>query len=64
MRTFSQSVIVRRIAEQLGFPLYETPIGFKHVADIMIDESTNFLIGGEESGGIESAATYRSVMAF
>jgi phosphomannomutase len=52
VRTFSQSVIVRRIAEQLGFPLYETPIGFKHVADIMIDESSNFLIGGEESGGI------------
>jgi phosphomannomutase len=52
VRTFSQSVIVRRIAEHLGFPLYETPIGFKHVADIMIDESSNFLIGGEESGGI------------
>ena len=52
VRTFSQSVIVRRIAEQLGFPLYETPIGFKHVADIMIHESSNFLIGGEESGGI------------
>src|SRR5262245_59267414 len=30
--TFSQSVIVRRIAEHLGFPLFETPIGFKHVA--------------------------------
>jgi len=52
VRTFSQSVIVRRIAEQLGFQLFETPIGFKHVADIMIDEKSNFLIGGEESGGI------------
>ena len=51
-RTFSQSVIVRRIAESLGFPLFETPIGFKHIADLMLDEQNDLLIGGEESGGI------------
>jgi phosphomannomutase len=51
-RTFSQSVIVRRIAESFGFPLFETPIGFKHIADLMLDEKNDLLIGGEESGGI------------
>lgn len=51
-RTFSQSVIVRRIAESLGFRLFETPIGFKHIADLMLEPENDLLIGGEESGGI------------
>jgi phosphomannomutase len=52
VRTFSQSVIVRRIAESFGFRLFETPIGFKHIGAIMLDPANDFLIGGEESGGI------------
>ncbi|MEP7339035.1 MAG: phosphoglucomutase/phosphomannomutase family protein [Acidobacteriota bacterium] len=52
VRTFSQSVIVRRIAESYGFRLFETPIGFKHVGELMLDPANDFLIGGEESGGI------------
>jgi len=51
-RTFSQSVIVRRIADSLGFRLFETPIGFKHIADLMLEPGNDLLIGGEESGGI------------
>src|SRR5262245_9365200 len=51
-RTFSQSVIVKRIAESYGFRLFETPIGFKHIGEIMLDPANDFLIGGEESGGI------------
>lgn len=51
-RTFSQSVIVRRIAESYGFSLFETPIGFKHIGDLMLDPANDYLIGGEESGGI------------
>lgn len=51
-RTFSQSVIVRRIAESYGFRLFETPIGFKHIGEIMLDPANDFLTGGEESGGI------------
>ncbi len=51
-RTFSQSVLVRRIAESYGFKLFETPIGFKHIGDLMLDPANDFLIGGEESGGI------------
>ncbi len=52
VRTFSQSVIVRRIAESYGFRLFETPIGFKHIGEIMLDPANDFLVGGEESGGI------------
>ncbi len=52
VRTFSQSVIVRRIAESLGFRLFEVPIGFKHIGAIMLDPANDFLVGGEESGGI------------
>ncbi|MDQ3011036.1 MAG: phosphoglucomutase/phosphomannomutase family protein [Acidobacteriota bacterium] len=51
-RTFSQSVIVKRIAESYGFRLFETPIGFKHIGELMLDPANDFLTGGEESGGI------------
>ena len=47
--TFSQSVLLRRIAAAEGLRLYETPIGFKYVADLMLRE--DILIGAEESGG-------------
>ncbi|MGI8469807.1 MAG: phosphoglucomutase/phosphomannomutase family protein [Pyrinomonadaceae bacterium] len=48
--TFSQSVITKRIAAAHNLPLYETPIGFKHIAALMLKE--NVLVGAEESGGI------------
>jgi phosphomannomutase len=50
VKTFSTSRLVERVAEGLGTPLHETPIGFKYVADLML--TRNILIGGEESGGI------------
>jgi phosphomannomutase len=50
VRTFSQSVLLKRIASALGLKLYETPIGFKYIADLMLDG--DILIGAEESGGI------------
>jgi phosphomannomutase len=50
VRTFSQSVLIRRIAEHYQLPLYETPIGFKYITELMLSE--DILIGGEESGGI------------
>jgi phosphomannomutase len=52
VRTFSQSVIVRRVAESYGFRLFEVPIGFKHIGEIMLDPANDFLAGGEESGGV------------
>jgi phosphomannomutase len=50
VRTVSQSLIVPRIAASLGIPCYECPIGFKNIADLMLQEE--ILIGGEESGGV------------
>ena len=50
VRTFSQSILTKRIAAKLGLELYETPIGFKYIADLMLKE--DILIGAEESGGI------------
>lgn len=48
--TFSQSVLTKRIAERHGLKIYDTPIGFKYIADLMLRE--DILIGAEESGGI------------
>jgi phosphomannomutase len=50
VRTFSQSVLLKRIAAAQQLPLHETPIGFKYIADLMLRE--DILIGAEESGGI------------
>jgi phosphomannomutase len=50
VRTFSQSVLLKRIAAAHSLPLRETPIGFKYIADLMLRE--DILIGAEESGGI------------
>ena len=50
VRTFSQSVLLKRIAAAHDLPLHETPIGFKYIADLMLRE--DILIGAEESGGI------------
>ncbi len=50
VRTFSQSVLLKRIAAAHGLKLFETPIGFKYVADLMLTE--DILVGAEESGGI------------
>ena len=50
VRTFSQSVLLKRIAAAFNLPIYETPIGFKYVADLML--KGDILIGAEESGGI------------
>ena len=48
--TVSQSVLTKRIAEAMGLKLYETPIGFKYIAELMLKE--DILLGAEESGGI------------
>ena len=50
VRTFSQSVLLKRIAGAHKLKLYETPIGFKYIADLMLKD--DILIGAEESGGI------------
>ncbi|HYR43899.1 MAG TPA: phosphoglucomutase/phosphomannomutase family protein [Terriglobia bacterium] len=49
-RTYSQSLLVPRIASKFGIELYECPIGFKNIGELMLEKE--ILIGGEESGGI------------
>jgi phosphomannomutase len=50
VRTVSTTRMIDRLAERYGLPVYETPVGFNHIADYMLKEEV--LIGGEESGGI------------
>ncbi|MFQ5398371.1 MAG: phosphoglucomutase/phosphomannomutase family protein [Anaerolineae bacterium] len=50
VRTVSTTRMVDRLAEKYGLALVETPVGFNHIADLMIDNDV--LMGGEESGGI------------
>ncbi len=49
-RTFSVSKMIDRMAERYALPLHETRIGFKYIADLMLEH--DLLLGGEESGGI------------
>ena len=49
VRTVSTTFLVDRIAEAHGEDVYETPVGFKWVAEAMGERDA--LFGGEESGG-------------
>ncbi len=50
VRTVSTTRMIDRLAGKYGLKIYETPVGFNHIADCMMQEDV--LIGGEESGGI------------
>ncbi|MGF1494011.1 MAG: phosphoglucomutase/phosphomannomutase family protein, partial [Microcoleaceae cyanobacterium] len=50
VKTVSGSDLIPKMAQLYNLPLYETPIGYKYIADRML--STQVLVGGEESGGI------------
>jgi phosphomannomutase len=50
VRAFNTTRMLDRIAARYGRKLNETPIGFKHIADLMMERE--IMIGGEESGGI------------
>ena len=50
VRAFNTTRMLDRIAARYGRKLNECSIGFKHIADLMMERE--ILIGGEESGGI------------
>ena len=50
VKTFSTTKLIDKIAAKFGRKLWETPIGFKYIAERMLEGDV--LIGGEESGGI------------
>lgn len=49
-KTFSTTMMVNKIAASCGLEVIETPIGFRHICNLMI--GGDVLMGGEESGGI------------
>ncbi len=50
VRTVSTTRMIDRLAERYDLPLVETPVGFSHIADEMLNN--NVVMGGEESGGM------------
>ncbi len=42
--------VLDKIAEKFGRKIFETPIGFKYICELMLER--DILLGGEESGGI------------
>lgn len=50
IKTISGSNLIPRVAELYNLPIYQTPIGYKYIADRMLEAQV--LLGGEESGGI------------
>jgi alpha-D-glucose phosphate-specific phosphoglucomutase len=50
VKTVSTTQMTDRLAAHYDLPLYETPVGFNHIADHMLRKDV--LMGGEESGGM------------
>lgn len=50
VKTVSGSDLIPRVAQSYNLSVFETPIGYKYIADRML--TTPVLIGGEESGGV------------
>jgi alpha-D-glucose phosphate-specific phosphoglucomutase len=50
VQTVCGTGLINKICEEYGLKMYETPVGFKYIADLMVRKK--ILIGGEETGGI------------
>ena len=50
VKTLCGSTMIDKIARKLDLKLYETPVGFKYISDLMISEK--IVAGGEEAGGM------------
>ena len=49
VKSLSTTSMVSRLGELYNVPVYETPVGFKHIGPKMLE--TKAILGGEESGG-------------
>jgi phosphomannomutase len=49
IKTLTSTMMLSRLGKLFDIPVYETPVGFKYVAPLMMEK--NAIIGGEESGG-------------
>ncbi|MCB9772501.1 MAG: phosphoglucomutase/phosphomannomutase family protein, partial [Candidatus Omnitrophica bacterium] len=50
VKTICGTTLIDKIAKKLKLKLYETPVGFKYISDLMVSES--IIAGGEEAGGL------------
>ncbi|SNB47541.1 phosphoglucomutase/phosphomannomutase family protein [Geobacter sp. DSM 9736] len=50
VKTVSTTRMIDLLCEKYGLQLFETPIGFKHICELMLEN--DILMGGEESGGL------------
>lgn len=51
IKTISGSDLMPKVAQLFDLPVYETPVGYKYIAERMLS-GVPCLLGGEESGGI------------
>ena len=50
VKTVSTTRMIDLLCQKFDLPLFETPIGFKHICELMLEH--DILMGGEESGGL------------
>ncbi len=50
VKTLCGTTMIDNIAKKLGLKLFETPVGFKYISELMVSE--DILAGGEEAGGM------------
>ena len=55
-RSVATSHLVDRVAEDRGLPVYETPVGFKYIGELINEDK--IVIGGEESAGLSIKGHY------
>jgi phosphomannomutase len=53
--------MIDRVAEKAGIKMIETPVGFKYLAQAMLNEGA--VLGAEESGGLGLIGKYLKKMA-
>jgi phosphomannomutase len=50
VKTICGTVMIDNMCKANGIPLYETPVGFKYISDLMLTK--DIIAGGEEAGGM------------
>lgn len=50
IQTLCGTVLINKICKKYNMKMYETPVGFKYICELMLKE--DILIGGEETGGV------------
>ncbi|HEY8411106.1 MAG TPA: phosphoglucomutase/phosphomannomutase family protein [Pyrinomonadaceae bacterium] len=55
-RSVATSHLVDRVAKSHGLPVYETPVGFKYIGELINDDK--IILGGEESAGLSIKGHY------